>query len=182
MKMSNPQMLILVDENDNEIGNMEKMDCHFSGQLHRAFSVFVFDDQDRTLIQRRALSKYHSGGLWANSCCGHPNVGEEVLEAAKRRLSEEVNVSATHWMPIFKTRYRAPLNKKMIENEFVHGFACRASNEPLLNPEEAMDHKWISVEELDADIRKNPDVYAYWFKHYFEHHLGELAHVKLEKF
>ena len=151
----------LVDENDNEVGVEEKMSAHRSGKLHRAVSVFIFDPGGRLLLQKRASAKYHSGGLWSNSCCGHPRPGENRRDAARRRLKEEMGIDC-ELAEIFSFIYQAALPIGLIEHEYDYVFFGSHDGEPVPNPAEAEDWKWMDVERLRADMKKNPHSYTFW--------------------
>ncbi|AFY70531.1 isopentenyl-diphosphate delta-isomerase [Thalassoporum mexicanum PCC 7367] len=157
------ETVILVDRQDQPIGTAEKMAAHRQGSLHRAFSIFVLNAQDQLLLQRRAAHKYHSGGLWTNTCCSHPRPGETTPAAAQRRLQEEMGFSCD-LREIFSFVYQAQLDRGLIEYEFDHVFLGRFDGVPQLNPEEADAYEWIEVAELQAEIRKHPDRYTYWLK------------------
>lgn len=161
--MTTEEQIILVDENDNQIGLMEKMEAHKKGLLHRAFSVFIINGRGEMMIQKRAASKYHCGGLWTNTCCSHPRNGEEVGAAASRRLREEMGFECP-LSELFVFQYRAPFDNGLTENEIDHVFVGKYDGPVSLNPEEADDWKWISVDELKSDIQKNPNNYTVWFK------------------
>lgn len=161
------QQVVLVDESDREIGVMEKMEAHEKALLHRAFSVFIFDTAGRMLLQRRALSKYHSGGLWTNTCCSHPGPGETVKAAAERRLSEELGFS-TELKKAFDFIYRADFDNGLTEYEFDHVFTGVYNGEPVPNPEEVLEVCWMSMDEVRADLTARPDVYTEWFKIAFQ--------------
>lgn len=155
--------LILVDENDEQIGTGEKLQVHREGRLHRAFSIFVFDSMGRVLLQKRAESKYHSGGLWSNTCCGHPRPGETIEEAARRRLREEMNFDCElrlHSSFI----YRAELDNDLIEWEFDHILIGTYDDDPAPNRLEADDWRWIGMNELKAEAAKRPESFTYWLK------------------
>ena len=145
------QNVILVDENDHEVGLMEKMEAHRKGLLHRAFSVLVFNDNGELLLQRRAFGKYHSEGLWTNTCCSHPYPGESILEAGKRRLFEEMGFSCelTHE---FSFLYKADLENGLIEHELDHVLIGFSDETPHLNLEEVSAFKWMSVDNIKSDI------------------------------
>lgn len=157
------EQIILVDENDNQIGSGEKLEVHRQGLLHRAFSIYVFNDRGEMLLQRRALSKYHSGGLWTNTCCGHPRVGEGTVAAAHRRLQEEFGFDCDY-KEISPLSYTVDLDHGLKENEFLHIFVGRCSVNPAPVPEEIVEWKWIAVPELIKDIEQHPGNYTYWFK------------------
>ena len=155
--------LILVDEQDNPIGTCEKMEAHRKGLLHRAFSVFIFDAQGRMLLQQRALSKYHSGGLWTNACCSHPFPGEDNLTAATRRLQEELGFT-TSLRKAFDFYYRAAFDNGLTEHEFDHVFVGQYEGALEVNPQEVMDYCFLSLEETENQLETRPDRYTEWFK------------------
>ena len=155
--------VILVDENDNQIGVEEKQKVHVEGKMHRAFSVYIFNSKGELLIQRRAKNKYHSGGLWANTCCSHPRPDEDTEEAAHRRLQEEMGFDA-ELKEEMKFKYKVKFDNGLTENEYLYVFTGKADITPVPNPEEIEEWRWISIEELKNDIKENPDKYAYWFK------------------
>ena len=157
------EQVILVDEKDNPIGTMGKLEVHQKGLLHRAFSVFIFNDNGQLLLQKRAAHKYHSAGLWTNTCCSHPSPGEETLIAANRRLKEEMGIDT---ILIHKTSfiYKTPFDNGLTEHEFDHVFIGNYNENPVLNEDEAEDHKWISLNELKENIKKTPDIFTSWFK------------------
>jgi len=159
----NVEEVILVNTADEEIGTMEKMQAHEKALLHRAFSVFVFNHKGEMLIHRRALEKYHSGGLWTNACCSHPRKGETSEEAAHRRLMEEMGFDC----PVterFSFIYKAELDQGLTEYEFDHVFFGSFDGTPRVNPEEVCDWKYISNQDLKQDIKLHPDNYTEWFK------------------
>ena len=156
-------MVVLVDKNDDEIGVEEKIKAHKEGKLHRAFSIFIFNSKGELLLQQRAKEKYHSGGLWTNTVCSHPAPGEKLEEATKRRLNEEMGFT-TETKEIFSFIYQSEYENGLTEHEFDHIFVGNYDNDPDINKEEAMDHKWISIDELNKDIKTNPDNYTTWFK------------------
>lgn len=153
--------VILVDAHDHRIGAAEKMAAHRNGSLHRAFSIFVFNPSGRLLLQRRAASKYHSGGLWSNTCCSHPRPRERTAAAARRRLREEMGIECA-LTEMFSFVYRADLGNGLIEHEYDHVFFGVHGGEPLLNAEEADDARWVDMHELAADVRTRPDAYTFW--------------------
>ena len=175
---SNPvvENVILVDPEDRELGTMEKMEAHRQGVLHRAFSVFVFNSRGELLIHRRALEKYHSGGLWTNTCCSHPRQGETVVEAAQRRLVEEMGMRC-QLEPKFSFIYRADLDHGMIEHELDHVLIGYSDVPAEPNPEEVCEVKYIGVKALEADIAENPDNYTAWFKICFPEVVSTLLHA-----
>lgn len=161
------EYVILVDENDQEIGQMEKMEAHEKALLHRAFSIFLFNDKNELLLQQRAHSKYHSGGLWTNTCCSHPRAGETVLEAANRRLMEEMGIEA-EMQSEFSFIYRAELDNDLTEYELDHVVLGTFNGEPVINPEEVAAWKYVSMKEIEADMKANPENYTAWFRIVFD--------------
>lgn len=155
--------VILVDENDKEVGIGEKLKTHQEGNLHRAFSIFIFDSKGALLLQKRTKTKHHSGGLWANTCCSHPRPGETTRKAAHRRLNEEMGFDCD-LKEIFSFTYQVKFENNLFEHEYDHVFIGKYNGEPIPNPEEVCDWKWIEVEELRRNIQENPDAYAYWLR------------------
>ncbi len=155
--------VILVDEQDKPLGTMEKMEAHQKGVLHRAFSVFIFNDKGELLLQKRASTKYHSAGLWTNTCCSHPYPGEETLAAAKRRLKEEMGMDA---LLIHKTSfvYKTKFDNGLTEHEFDHVFIGNYNENPVLNEDEAEEYKWVDLNKVKEDVKKFPQNYTSWFK------------------
>ena len=160
--------VILVDEKDNQVGLMPKLEAHQKGLLHRAFSVFIFNTDYKLLLQKRASSKYHSGGLWTNTCCSHPRDGEDIIDAANRRLNEEMGIK-TSLRKVFDFIYTAELDNNLIENEFDHVFYGVYDIDPIINKDEAEDFKWVDMETLKNDIENNKDQYTVWFKIAFDY-------------
>ncbi len=157
--------IILVDENDNPIGFETKLRAHEDGgKLHRAFSIFIFDSAGRMLLQRRAQSKYHFGGLWTNACCSHPRRGEELEDAARVRLRQEFGFH-TELEEVFRFTYRASdAESGLTEYEFDHVFYGEFNGKPRPNPDEIADWKWVDLSEIMADIESNPSHYTPWFR------------------
>ncbi len=161
------EKVILVNQKDEPIGLMPKMEAHEKGLLHRAFSVFIFNEKNELMIQQRALSKYHSPGLWTNTCCSHQREGETNIEAGKRRLQEEMGFT-TELEDKISFIYKAPFDNGLTEHEFDHILVGNYNEEPSLNPEEAEAWKWMGLEEVAKDMENNPSVYTEWFKIIFE--------------
>jgi len=167
------EKVILVNEKDEQIGLMEKIEAHEKALLHRAFSVFVFNDKNELMIQQRALSKYHSPGLWTNTCCSHQREGESNIDAGKRRLQEEMGFS-TELKDTISFIYKAPFDNGLTEHEFDHILVGNFEEKPNLNPDEVADWKWVSLEDLEVDMKKNPHIYTEWFKIIFEKYYSHI--------
>lgn len=161
------EQVILVNENDEQIGLMPKMEAHEKGVLHRALSVFIFNDQDELMLQQRAFSKYHSPGLWANTCCSHQREGENNIDAGKRRMMEEMGFS-TELEESISFIYKAHFDNGLTEHEFDHILIGRFNGTPNPNPEEVAAWKWVSLDEIKIDIKENPQNYTAWFKIIFD--------------
>jgi isopentenyl-diphosphate delta-isomerase len=156
----------LVDKNDKEIGQGEKLRIHREGKLHRAFSIFIFNSKKELLLQKRAKTKYHSPGLWSNTCCSHPRPGKNLLLETKKRLKEEMGIECP-LKEIFSFIYRVNLGE-MTEYEFDHIFVGRFNGNPKINKKEAEDWKWVNLLDLKKDIKQNPEKYTFWFKIIFD--------------
>jgi isopentenyl-diphosphate delta-isomerase len=161
------EKVILVDETDHPLGEMEKMGAHRNALLHRAFSVFVFNDKKELLLQQRAAGKYHSPLLWTNTCCSHPRPGETTENAAHRRLKEEMGFDC-RIEKIFDFIYKATLDQGLTEHEFDHVFVGTFNNDPQINSEEVETWKWMEMEDITSDLVKNPGNYTVWFRIAFE--------------
>jgi isopentenyl-diphosphate Delta-isomerase len=161
------EQVILVDSSDREKGVMDKVLAHREGRLHRALSVFIFNSKGELLIQRRAEGKYHSGGLWANTCCSHPRPGENIDDAAVRRLREEMGLSAP-LQKLFGFVYLAPVGNDLFEYEYDHVFSGKSDNDPQPHADEVMEWKWVAPDAISADMDVNPDNYAIWFQLIFK--------------
>lgn len=155
--------IIIVNEHDEEIGTGEKLLVHQKGWLHRAFSILVFNDNNELLIHQRTSHKYHSGDLWTNTCCGHPNANEGISEAAHRRLGEEMGFD-TSLEFLYKFQYRTAFENGLVEHEIDHVFVGTYNESFTVNPEEVADYKWVSVDALLDDVSQNPQNYTFWFK------------------
>ena len=153
----------MVDERDNAIGTMEKMEAHRKGVLHRAFSVVIFNSKGEMLLQKRAATKYHSGGLWTNACCSHPQPDESIEAAARRRVKHEIGIDVNPAFA-FKFTYRAALDHGLIEHELDHVLTATTDEIPEINSEEVDDWKYISLKDLNEDLLRAPDGYTVWFR------------------
>lgn len=156
-------VVIAVDQDDVEIGYYDKMTAHIEGILHRAVSVFVFNSNKEWLIQRRAEQKYHSGLLWSNSACSHPMKGEETILSAQRRLREEMGLDLP-LEPLFSFQYKAEFDNGLIEHELDHVFLGYTDENPIPNPDEVAEFRWVSTEKLESEIERNPGQFTAWFK------------------
>lgn len=170
------EKVILVDTNDEPIGLMEKIAAHEQALLHRAFSVFILNDNNEIMLQQRAQSKYHSPLLWTNTCCSHQRPGETNIQAGKRRLREEMGFEVD-LQELFHFIYKAPFDNGLTEHELDHVMIGKFNDEPNINKEEVEDWKWMSIEAIKEDMQQNPDVYTVWFNiifdefyHYIENH------------
>ena len=161
------EQVILVDTNDNQIGLMAKMEAHEKAVLHRAFSVFTFNDKGQLLLQQRAADKYHSPLLWTNTCCSHQRNGETNLEAGKRRLQEEMGFTC-NLKEVFSFIYKAPFDNGLTEHELDHVMIGYYNNNPVINKEEVESFKWMTLEEVKSDIDLQPEIYTEWFKIIFK--------------
>lgn len=188
-RRSNPgaiaESVVLVDEADREVGVADKMEVHRTGAMHRAFSVFLFDPSGRVLLQRRAFDKYHSGGLWSNTCCSHPRPAESVLDAAARRLPEEMGLTAPlAWA--FRFMYRADFENGLVEHEMDHVLVGRtrpadapvdvSAPTPNPNPTEVADWRWVSPEQVRVELARQPDQFTVWFRLCFERAVAYAQH------
>ncbi len=156
-------MLITVDAQDRETGVVDKLTAHRRGILHRAFSIFVFDANARLLLQQRARGKYHSGGLWSNTCCSHPRSGESLLDSAHRRLRHEMGFDCP-LEAVFGFVYRATLGGGFVEHEFDHVLVGRFQGIPVPDAGEVGDWKWESVPAIQRQLAENPLQFSAWFK------------------
>ena len=168
--------VILVNQNDEQIGLMPKMEAHQKAVLHRAFSVFVLNDKNEIMLQQRAHQKYHSPLLWTNTCCSHQRDGETNIQAGTRRLFEEMGFE-TGLKELFHFIYKAPFENGLTEHELDHVMIGYYNDEPKINPDEVESWKWMSIEEVEKDIQLQPEIYTVWFKiifdefyHFLENH------------
>lgn len=168
--------VILVNEHDEQIGLMPKLEAHEKAILHRAFSVFILNDRNEVMLQQRARAKYHSPLLWTNTCCSHQRDGESNIEAGNRRLFEEMGFS-TELKELFHFIYKAPFENGLTEHEFDHVMIGSFNGNPLINQEEVEDWKWMKIEDVKEDMARHPEIYTVWFRiifdefyHYLEDH------------
>lgn len=170
--------VILVNEKDEPIGLMPKMEAHEKAVLHRAFSVFVLNNKNEIMLQQRAHHKYHSPLLWTNTCCSHQREGETNIEAGSRRLYEEMGFQ-TELKELFHFIYKAPFDNGLTEHELDHVMIGYYNNPPKINLEEVEDWKWMPIEAIKVDIQNNPHVYTIWFKIIFDEFYHFLEEHKL---
>lgn len=162
------EQVILVDENDNAIGTMEKMEAHRRGLLHRAFSILVFNSKGQLLLQKRSSKKYHSGGLWTNTCCSHPRPDENIENALRRKLKQEMGIDVTTQFS-HKFIYRIDLENDLTEHEYDHVYVGRYDGEPQINHDEVEEWRFEDLSRLRAAIEKSPQDFTYWFKLIINH-------------
>ena len=168
--------VILVDLLDNQLGLMPKMEAHEKAVLHRAFSVFIFNDEGELMLQQRAAHKYHSPLLWTNTCCSHQRDGESNIEAGKRRLIEEMGFK-TNLKEIFSFVYKAPFDNGLTEHELDHVMIGNFNGVPKINPDEVASFKWMTLEAVKKDIELQPNIYTAWFKIIFKESYLKLIHA-----
>ncbi len=161
------EQVILVNESDEQIGLMPKLEAHKKAVLHRAFSVFIFNERNELMLQQRALDKYHSPGLWTNTCCSHQRNGESNIEAGKRRLQEEMGF-VTDLKETISFIYKAPFDNGLTEHEYDHVLIGYYDSEPEINEDEVASWKWMSIEAVKEDIEAQPEMYTAWFKIIFD--------------
>lgn len=157
------EYIIAVDEFDKELGSIEKMEAHYKGVLHRAFSILVFNADNQLLLQKRSVKKYHSPGLWTNTCCSHPQFGEDLNTAVYRRIEEEMGFTC-NLKEMFSFIYKVEFEDNLFENEYDHVFIGRYDGEVIPNKEEVDEFKWTDINYIKEDIKVNPEIYTYWFK------------------
>ena len=174
MKKVNYNTVLLVDEQDNLLGLMDKIEAHEKALLHRAFSVFILNDKGEIMLQHRALDKYHSPGLWTNTCCSHQQQGESNIEAATRRLQEEMGFTA-ELKEIISFIYKAPFDNGLTEHEYDHVLVGHYNGKPQINPNEVADWKWMPVDAIRHDIQNRPEIYTEWFKIIFDRYVQHLT-------
>ena len=168
------EKVILVNEQDEQIGLMPKMEAHQKAKLHRAFSVFILNKKNELMLQQRALHKYHSPGLWTNTCCSHQREGESNIAAGRRRLQEEMGFT-TDLKETISFIYKAPFDNGVTEHEFDHILVGTFEDQPIINPDEVAAWKWMSLEDIRNDIEQRPDHYTAWFKIIFDKFYSHIA-------
>ncbi len=169
--------VILVNEKDQEIGLMPKLEAHQKAVLHRAFSVFIFNSENELMLQQRASNKYHSPNLWTNTCCSHQRSGESNIQAGTRRLYEEMGFT-TSLKEITSFIYKAPFDNGLTEHELDHIMVGYYNEDPVINSDEVEDWKWMKIEDVKKDISLNPDLYTAWFKIIFKNFYNHLNNSK----
>ena len=165
--------VVLVDENDKVLGTKEKIQAHQEGLLHRAFSVLIFNEKMEMLIHKRAADKYHCGGLWTNACCSHPRPNEATIDAAKRRLTEEMGFSC-ELKYIDSFIYKVSLNNGLTEHEFDHLYVGKYTGIIEANPKEVEEWEYVSLDQIRKDIEKQPDLYTFWFKNIISEYIDKI--------
>ena len=173
------EKVILVDNKNNQIGLMPKMEAHIKGVLHRAFSIIIFNSKSEILLQKRASTKYHTPNLWSNTCCSHQRDGESNITAGRRRLIEEMGF-VTELYEFDSFIYKVNFSSGLIEHEYDHIMLGLYDKDPLLNPQEVDDFRWISIDDLSSDIKNNPDIYTAWFKIIIDKFSKSLKEWKLQ--
>ncbi len=172
------EQVVLVDAQDNAIGLMPKMEAHEKAVLHRAFSVFVFNDKGELMLQQRAATKYHSPLLWTNTCCSHQRDGEANIEAGKRRLQEEMGF-VTELEEVFWFVYKAPFDNGLTEHELDHVMVGKYNEVPVINKEEVENYKWMPLDAVKNDIERQPEIYTAWFKIIFKESYHKITNYEL---
>ena len=172
------EQVILVNQNDEQIGTMPKLEAHEKAILHRAFSVFVLNENNEIMLQQRAKHKYHSPLLWTNTCCSHQRVGESNIEAGTRRLEEEMGFK-TELKELFHFIYKAPFDNGLTEHELDHVMIGYYNQKPDINADEVESWKWMAIDAVQLDIQSNPDIYTIWFKIIFDEFYHFLEEHKL---
>jgi len=170
------EYVILVNENDEQVGTMPKLEAHEKAVLHRAFSVFILNDNGELLLQQRAASKYHSPLLWTNTCCSHQRLGETNIEAGKRRLSEEMGFE-TALKEVFSFIYKAPFDNGLTEHELDHVMVGSYNEDPIINKDEVASFKWMNLNDVKHDMERKPEIYTAWFKIIFNEYYQRLVNA-----
>lgn len=172
--MLKEEQVVLVNKKDEQIGLMPKMEAHKKAILHRAFSVFIFNDNNELLLQQRASHKYHSPSKWTNTCCSHQREGETNINAGKRRLHEEMGFKC-ELKEVFSFIYKAPFDNGLTEHELDHVMIGFYNEDPIINTEEVNDFCWMSLDDIKTDIDKNPLRYTVWFKIIFNEYMSKIT-------
>ncbi|BCN29350.1 isopentenyl-diphosphate Delta-isomerase [Anaeromicropila herbilytica] len=170
------EYIIEVNQEDQELGQVEKMEAHRKGILHRAFSIFIFNSKNQLLLQKRNTNKYHSGGLWTNTCCSHPRVGEKLEDAVDRRLMEEMGFHC-ELSERFSFTYQVQLDHNLMEHEYDHVFIGRYEGNVLPDENEVEAYKWVDILELSEDLKANPHLYTFWFRSIYD---KVMEHITLD--
>ncbi|MGC6285029.1 MAG: isopentenyl-diphosphate Delta-isomerase [Polaribacter sp.] len=170
------EQVILVDQQDNPRGLMPKMEAHEKAELHRAFSVFIFNEKNELMLQQRAKHKYHSPLLWTNTCCSHQRDGESNVQAGKRRLFEEMGF-VTEIKEVFSFIYKAPFDNGLTEHELDHVMVGYYNEDPIINRDEVEAFKWMTLDDVKTDIENRPELYTAWFKIIFEKSFDKLKNA-----
>ncbi len=173
-------MVILVNENDEPIGSMQKLQAHLEARLHRAFSVLIFNSEGKLLLQQRALGKYHTPGLWTNTCCSHPFPNEDTERAAERRLQDEMGMSA-NLSYLFKFTYKHKFENELTEHETDHVFIGFTDARPIINKEEVNNYKYMYLDDIKSDIALHPEQYTAWFRIIMSHHFDYLRELSIKQ-
>lgn len=161
------ELVILVDQNDTQVGVMEKMQAHVEAVLHRAFSVFIFNSKGELMLQQRAFSKYHSPGLWSNTCCSHPRPGEKTSDAAHRRMKEEMGFDCD-FTEAFSFIYKAPFTNELTEHEYDHVFIGISDKLPIINTDEAAAYRMATIDNIRKEMNQDPEKFSVWFRIAFD--------------
>jgi isopentenyl-diphosphate Delta-isomerase len=178
--MDNQDVVVLVDPLDVVVGTAPKLDAHRDGRLHRAVSVVLFDGDGRVLLQQRADSKYHSGGLWSNTCCGHPRPGEALTEAGQRRLSDELGIDDCGLVRVSEFLYYAEVDDGLVEHELDHVLIGEYSGELRPDPSEVSATRWIERDALFADLTERPGAYTAWTQRVISHACRHRGALRME--
>ncbi|UAY51239.1 isopentenyl-diphosphate Delta-isomerase [Ferruginibacter albus] len=170
----NRDNVVLVDKNDNALGIMEKLTAHEQGQLHRAFSVFIFNDKEELLLQQRSGNKYHGAGLWTNTCCSHPQWEEDVCLSAKERLYYEMGLECNLQL-VYSFIYKAKVENNLTEHELDYVFIGYCNQNPIININEVQNYKWLHTDKVLKDLKDNPSYYTVWFNQAFQELLYKIG-------
>jgi isopentenyl-diphosphate delta-isomerase len=172
------ELVVLVDQDDRKIGTMEKIEAHSTAALHRAFSVFIINKNQELLLQQRAFDKYHSPGLWTNTCCSHQRDGEATLDAGARRLMEEMGIKVP-LTELFTFIYKASFDNGLTEHELDHVCIGFSGDKPKINLDEVAAFKWMPLNEIEKDLKQNPKNYTVWFAIIFDRFYKHILNQKI---